>query len=90
MNLTVLQDGSERVRYNDPQIPIYISRDYLHSFTGMSPLSHWHDDVEFILPFQGSQYYHVNGTQILVPQGSAIFVNARQIHHGSSCVLCGV
>lgn len=84
MNLTVLSDGSERIHYSDPAIPIYVSRGDLKSLSNMSALCHWHEDVELLLPLKGYLSYNVNGTQITVQEGNAIFVNARQMHYGFS------
>ncbi len=70
MNLTVMQDGSERVSYEEPAIPLYVRRGDLKQFSGMAALCHWHDDVELLrstsLPvteiaaacgFSGSSYF---------------------------------
>ena len=84
MNLTVMQDGSEQIHYRDPSIPIYVSRGNLKTFPGMAALCHWHEDVEFLLALEGHLSYSVNGRQIRIPQGNAIFVNARQMHYGFS------
>lgn len=84
MNLTVLQDGSEQIHYNDPRIPLYARRGSLKSFSGMAALCHWHDDVELLLPMQGHLCYSVNGTAVKISQGEAIFVNSRQMHFGYS------
>lgn len=84
MNLTVLQDGSERIHYNAPWLPLYVRRGDLKSLSGMAALCHWHDDVELLLPLQGRLYYNVNGSCVEVRQGQAIFVNARQMHFGYS------
>lgn len=84
MNLTVLQDGSEQIHYNDPRIPLYARRGNLKSFSGMAALCHWHDDVELLLPMQGHLCYSVNGTTVEISHGEAIFVNSRQMHFGYS------
>lgn len=84
MNLTVMQDGSERLHYEDPRIPLYVRRGDLRSLSDMSALCHWHDDVELLLPLDGYLSYNVNGEQMRVSQGDAIFVNARQMHYGFS------
>ena len=49
MNLTVMQDGSEQIRYRDPSIPIYVSRGDLRTFPNMAALCHWHEDVELLI-----------------------------------------
>lgn len=84
MNLTVLRDGSEQICYNIPEIPVYISRSDLRSMSNMAALCHWHDDVELLLAVKGHLSYNINGTTVDIPQGHAIFVNARQMHYGYS------
>ena len=84
MNLTVLQDGSEQIHYDNPRIPLYVRRGDLKSLSNMAALCHWHDDLELLLARKGYLYYSVNGSRILIPEGSAIFVNSRQMHFGFS------
>lgn len=84
MNLTVMPDGSERIRYQDPAVPIYITRGNLRDLTNMAALCHWHEDVELLLPYHGYLSYNVNGHTLTVTEGNAVFVNARQMHYGYS------
>ena len=84
MNLTVLQDSSEQIHYNNPRIPIYVRRGNLRSFSNMAALCHWHDDVELLLTRRGYLNYNINGSTVRLTEGSAIFVNSRQMHFGSS------
>lgn len=82
MNLDVMLDGSERIHYQDPTVPIYITRGDLKHMTNMAALCHWHEDVELLLPYNGYLSYNVNGHQLLIAEGNAIFVNTRQMHYG--------
>ncbi len=84
MGLSIMQDGSERIRYDDPAVPIYVKRGDLASFQNMSALCHWHEEVELLMPLQGYLSYNINGVTVTVEQGSAVFVNARQMHYGFS------
>lgn len=84
MNLTVLQDSSEQIHYLDPAIPLYVRRGNLGSMTNMAALCHWHEDVELLLALKGHLNYSINGTHVEIPEGSAIFVNSRQMHFGYS------
>ena len=93
MNLTVMQDGSERLRYTAPELPLYVCRGDLYVFSNMAALCHWHDDVELLLCTEGYLEYNVNGEQLHVDEGNAIFVNSRQMHYGfsadgSNCNYC--
>lgn len=84
MNLTVMLDGSERIHYQDPSIPIYVSRGDLRSLSNFSALCHWHEDIELLLPTRGYLSYNIDGTVVTVQEGNAIFVNARHMHYGFS------
>jgi len=84
MNLTVLPDGSERIHYDDPRVPLYVRRGNLKSLSNMAALCHWHDDVELLLARRGHLCYSVNGTRVQIEEGNAIFVNSRQMHYGFS------
>lgn len=84
MSLTILQDGSEQIRYENPAFPIYVRRGDLVSFLNMSALAHWHEELEILMPLQGHLRYNINGTVVTVQEGNAIFVNSRQLHYGFS------
>lgn len=84
MNLTVLRDGSERIFYSNPALPIYVNRGNLRDLSGMSALCHWHENVELLLPYKGHLTYNVNGSLIHIPEGCGIFVNSRNLHYGFS------
>ena len=84
MNLSVMRDGSEQIHYQDPTIPIYLVYGNLRELSGMAALCHWHEDVELLMPIKGYLNYNVNGNQIHIAQGNAIFVNSRQMHYGFS------
>ena len=84
MNIRIMSDGSERMRYPDPSIPLYIVHSDLRSLPDMTFLCHWHEDVELLLPLHGYLAYNVNGRHIRIEEGNAIFVNARQLHYGYS------
>ena len=84
MNLTVMRDGSEQIHYSNPSVPIYISRGNLRTFPDMAALCHWHEDVELLMPLRGYLSYLVDGTQVHIGEGDAIFVNTRHMHYGFS------
>lgn len=84
MNLSVLLDGSEQIHYRDPAIPIYVVSSDLTSLSDMAALCHWHEDIEILLPIKGHLSYNVNGRIIPISEGSAIWVNSRQMHYGFS------
>ena len=80
---TVLNsDASENVAYNNPDFPAYVKKGQLSSYPDFRAVSHWHDDLEFILIFDGQMFYDVNGQRILLQTGEGIFVNSRCFHYG--------
>lgn len=83
-DLDVLQDASEVVHYNNPQIPLYIVKSDLLDFPNKCAACHWHDDIEIMYIVEGYISYNVNGEVIDLNTGDAIFVNSRQLHYGFS------
>ena len=82
---TVLNsDASENVAYNNPDFPAYIKKRQLSSYPDFRAVSHWHDDLEFILILNGQMFYDVNGQRIPLQTGEGIFVNSRCFHYGYS------
>lgn len=82
---TVLNsDLSENVAYNNPDFPAYIKRGQLSSYPDFRAVSHWHDDLEFILILEGQMSYDVNGQKLSLQTGEGIFVNSRCFHYGYS------
>ena len=82
---TVLNsDASENVAYNNPDFPAYIKKGQLSSYPDFRAVSHWHDDLEFILILEGQMSYDVNGQKINLQAGEGIFVNSRCFHFGYS------
>ncbi|MBD5473059.1 MAG: AraC family transcriptional regulator [Lachnospiraceae bacterium] len=77
-------DSSETVAYNNPLFPAYVRYGILSSYPDYSAVSHWHEDLEFIVIKKGSMTYNVNGELIELPEGSGIMVNSRQLHYGFS------
>ena len=68
---------SENVAYNHPDFPAYIKKRQLSSYPDFRAVSHWHDDLEFILILDGTMIYNVNGKKIPLQTGEGLFVNSR-------------
>ncbi len=81
---TLNSDASENVTYNNPGFPAYIKKGQLSSYPDFRAVSHWHDDLEFILILEGQMSYDVNGQKIPLRAGEGIFVNSRCFHYGYS------
>ena len=63
MNLTVMHDGSERIAYDDPRIPIYVRKGDLKSMSNMAALCHWHEDVELLMLKRMLEYVRTHYTE---------------------------
>lgn len=77
-------DASETVAYNNPLFPAYARYGILSTYPDYSAISHWHEDLEFILIKKGKMTYNVNGELIELSKSSGIMVNSRQLHYGFS------
>ncbi|MBO4981052.1 MAG: helix-turn-helix transcriptional regulator [Lachnospiraceae bacterium] len=77
----IREDGSENIRYDNPDFPLFCRRNFIprkRILPGMSV--HWHSDVEFIYIKKGSASYQLNGCVVRMQEGEGIFVNSRQLH----------
>lgn len=77
-------DCSEKVHYNLPDYPVYITKGVLSQYPNYKAVSHWHNDVEFIVILSGHMLYNINGVIVHLNEGQGIFVNSRQLHYGFS------
>jgi len=84
VEFSIKNDKSENVCYNMPDFPVYVRKGILSAYPNFSAISHWHDDVEFILVKSGEMEYNINGVTVLLKEGDGIFVNTRQFHYGFS------
>lgn len=73
-------DGSETVAYNNPLFPIYIQNGILSVFPDYTFITHWHQDLEFVVMLDGNMTYNVNGQLIDLKEDEGIMVNSRQLH----------
>src|SRR5574344_870253 len=83
-NLLVMKDGSEIIRYADPQIPLYMTDGRLSDFSDMRAFCHWHDDIELTFALGGHMMYEVDGERIRLDKGGGIFIAPHQMHYGYS------
>ncbi len=77
-------DASENVIYNNSEFPAHIKKEQLSGYPDYRAVSHWHDDLEFILVLDGEMSYDVNGQKIFLQAGEGLFVNSRCFHYGFS------
>ncbi|WP_455436062.1 AraC family transcriptional regulator [Hungatella hathewayi] len=84
INVDIMQDASEIVRYDETGIPLYIQTGELSRYPDRKALCHWHDDLEFIRIVHGEMNYYINGKNLVLKEHDGIMVNTRQMHYGSS------
>lgn len=78
----LMQDLSEIVFYDQPDIPVYIKEDDLCEYPDRRAICHWHEDIELILVTEGKMNYQINGRSILLEEQECIVINSRQLHYG--------
>ena len=79
------KDYCENINYNKKAYPVYIKKEFLSLYPNYSCISHWHEDLEFIIILSGHMNYNINGTIIDITEQNGILVNSRQFHYGYSC-----
>ena len=79
------KDYCENINYNKKEYPVYIKKEFLSQYPNYSCISHWHEDLEFIIILSGHMNYNINGTIIDITEQNGILVNSRQFHYGYSC-----
>ena len=82
IDIEIMQDASEIIHYDSPEISYAVQERLLSNYTDMRALCHWHDDVELLYIFDGEMNYDVNGRHYLFKKGDTIFINSRQLHYG--------
>lgn len=83
-HLLVNSDMSEKVDYNIPDFPLYVSDGRIQEYDKYAQQCHWHVDLEFILVLEGSMEYSVNGRSHHVGAGEGLFINSKRLHYGYS------
>lgn len=95
--ITIMQDASEIIPFDNPGLPLYVSVGPLSGFPNRRMLCHWHEEIEFISVVSGSMCYRVGKKNFLLSPGDTLFVNSRQLHYGFGnsdkdciyrCILC--
>ncbi len=84
MKLRVKSNGYEQLNYNNIDFPFYAELSNLSDYDSYSALCHWHNDIELTYVTEGKMQYNVNGKIETIEEGTAIFVNAKQLHYGFS------
>ena len=84
IQIPINSDLSENVEYNNHNFPAYIKPGILSLYMDYKAVSHWHDDLEFIVILEGKMSYEINGERIEISQGEGLFINSRQLHNGFS------
>lgn len=73
-------DSSETVAYNHPLFPVYVQTGKISTFPDYTFITHWHQDLEFVVILEGHMTYSVNGILTELKENEGFMVNSRQIH----------
>lgn len=84
INIQVMNDSSEIIFYNTPELPVKIIRPKLSDYPNKRVICHWHEDIEMLYIISGEMNYEINGKTVRLSEKSVLFVNARQLHYGFS------
>ena len=71
INVDVMQDASEIVRYDETGIPLYIQTGELSRYPDRKALCHWHDDLEFIRIVPGEMKYNKQADLPQIPDADS-------------------
>lgn len=82
IDMKVLSDSSECIRYDNDGIPFALQYRMLSQFANKKAICHWHDDLELIYILDGEMSYKVNDKELLLTKGQCIVVNSHQMHYG--------
>lgn len=84
LSIELNSDRSEKVHYENEQIPIYIKYGLLSWYPNYAAVSHWHNELEFVYILSGKMNYLCEDQTFVLTSGNGIFINSRQLHYGWS------
>lgn len=84
ITMNVKPNKSEIITYSYPNAPVYVNKAFLSEYPDFRAVSHWHEDIEFLLAEVGELDYSVNCNKVHVKEGDCIVVNSNNIHFGYS------
>lgn len=86
--MLLMQDFSEIIPYEHPNVPMHIRTAYLSryqsKYQSMNAPCHWHEDIEWVYIWEGTMPYYINGKRLVLKEKDSLMVNARQMHYGSA------
>lgn len=72
-----MNDLSEKIIYEREDLPLKTWKTTYIEFP-----THWHNETEFALMSKGCVKYNVNGENIVINEGDALFVKGKSLHYG--------
>ena len=78
--LELHSDRSETVRYSYSDIPIGFFKGHYSAYPNGCVPTHWHEDIELIVPNDGDAVYNINGKMVQVHTGEGLLVNSHRMH----------
>ncbi len=84
IQVALFSDNSEKVCYDNRQLPVYIRCGRLSYYPDYAAVSHWHNDFEFIYILSGKMDFRVEDKVYTLHPGEGLCINSRQVHYGFS------
>ncbi len=81
INTDILKDAAKSVHYDEPGIPVSISRHILSEYPGMRTLLDCHREVSWVLILEGSMNCHVNGKAVILEQNDILMLRPDVLHY---------
>lgn len=77
------EDNSEILPYNfeEEDYYVFLGTEKLSDHPNNTMLTHWHTDVELMIPLKGRMKCNVGGQVIDLRPGTGVFINSQQIHY---------
>lgn len=77
----IREDGSEIFHYDIPDFPLSIKKNFIPAHACITDISiHWHEEIEITYVVSGSIKHQLNGKNVKINAGEAIYINAKQLH----------
>lgn len=83
-NTFQITSSMEKLSHSNPAFPVAEFVDKYNLFAGGRFPSHWHNELEIQIILKGSAKYTVNGEDITVNEGEAIYIAPSAIHQSIS------
>lgn len=80
LNVSSSSNVLNTVKYNRPDVPLYIREEKISDYPSYNTMPHWHADFELIRIISGEMSCRVNTKVIHLHEDDCIFINSQQLH----------